>query len=157
VGTNLISSLDLSVSLTNFNFLQVDTYTKGELKRCSLFCLTNFRRLKEIFVGLQDRAMLLLSTTTKFFGASCCAVELSNLFPAIIPLLDSNELGIKVKSILFVSRWIFDLFVLLGTWCPLGQCQTQSDQPHRRTCGHSSSPHQTLSNQWGCYASLGNI
>jgi len=82
-------------------------------------------------VGLRDRAMLLLSTTTAFRGASCRAVELSDLFPAIIPSPDGGDLGIEVKTILFVSRQIFDLSVLLGTWCPLGQRQTQPDWPHR--------------------------
>ena len=32
------------------------------LKQCSLFCLTDFSGLKEIFVGPWDQAMLLLST-----------------------------------------------------------------------------------------------
>ena len=130
MGTNLVSS-NLPISLTNFHFLRVETYTKEELERCSLFCLTDFSGPKEIFVGLRERAMLLLSTTTAFCGASCHAVELSDLFPAIIPSPDGNESGIEVNFILFVSRRIFDLFVLLGTQCPLGQCQTQPDWLHR--------------------------
>jgi len=102
VGTNLISSLNLPVLLTDFLFLRVDTYAKEELERCSLFCLTDFSRPKEIFVGLRDRAMLLLSTTTAFRGASCHAVELSDLFPAIIPSPDSDDSGIEVKSTLCI-------------------------------------------------------
>ena len=88
---------------------------KEELERCSLFCLTDFSGPKEIFVGLRDRAMLLLSTTTAFRGASCRAVELSDLFPAIIPSPDGNESGIEVKYILLVFS-IFDLIYSARYW-----------------------------------------
>jgi hypothetical protein len=48
-------------------------------------------------VGLRDRAMLLLSTTTAFRGASCRAVELSDLFPSSLPSIDPNEDGTGLK------------------------------------------------------------
>ena len=48
--------------------------------------------------------MLLLSTTTAFRGASCRAVELSDLFPAIIPSPDGDESGIEVNMYLFVIQ-----------------------------------------------------
>jgi hypothetical protein len=76
---------------------QTDTYTKEELERCSLFCLTDFSGPKEVFVGLRDRAMLLLSTTTAFRGASCRAVELSDLFPSSLPSVDPHHDGVGIK------------------------------------------------------------
>lgn len=81
---------------------QTDTYTKEELERCSLFCLTDFSGPKEVFVGLRDRAMLLLSTTTAFRGASCRAVELSDLFPSSLPFIDPNEDGTGLKVRYFI-------------------------------------------------------
>ena len=81
--------------------MPTDTYTKEELERCSLFCLTDFSGPKEIFVGLRDRAMLLLSTTTALRGGSCRAVQLSDLFPAVIPSPDGDKSGgIEVRSFL---------------------------------------------------------
>jgi hypothetical protein len=94
----------LQVSLTTHHrhlpFLtafRADTYTKEELERCSLFCLTDFSGPKEVFVGLRDCAMLLLFTTTAFRGASCRAVELSDLFPSSLPSIDPNEDGTGLK------------------------------------------------------------
>jgi len=57
----------------------------------------DFSGQKEIFVGLRDRAMLLLSTTTAFHGASCRGVELSDLFPSVIPSADGDGLSIEVS------------------------------------------------------------
>jgi hypothetical protein len=60
-------------------------------------------------VGLRDRAMLLLSTTTAFRGASCRAVELSDLFPSIIPSPDGDGFGIEVRENPFdLIRAVFD-------------------------------------------------
>jgi len=77
--------------------MQLDTYTKEELERCSLFCLTDAIGPKQIFVGLRDMAMLLLCTSTALRGASCHAVELSDLFLSIIPSPDREGSGIEVK------------------------------------------------------------
>ncbi|KAN0141920.1 hypothetical protein V8E53_000382 [Lactarius tabidus] len=77
-----------------------DTYTREELKQCLLFCLTDFKGPKEIFLGLCDQVMLLLSTSTALHGGSCHAIELSDLFPSTIPLPDGDGLGIEVLGIL---------------------------------------------------------
>ncbi|KAF8263254.1 hypothetical protein EI94DRAFT_1807551 [Lactarius quietus] len=75
-----------------------DTYTKEELEQCLLSCLTDFSGPKQIFVGLRDRAMLLLSMSTALRGASCRVVELSDLFPANIPSADRDRPGIEVNT-----------------------------------------------------------
>ncbi|KAN0134511.1 hypothetical protein V8E53_007657 [Lactarius tabidus] len=77
-----------------------DTYTREELERCSLFCLTDCKGPKDIFVGLCDRAMLLLSTSTALRGGSCRAIELSDFFPSTIPSPDGDGSGIEVLGIL---------------------------------------------------------
>jgi len=110
---------------------RTDTYTKEELERCSLFCLTDFSGPKEVFVGLRDRAMLLLSTTTAFRGASCRAVELSDLFPSSLPSVDPHHNGVGIKVCCTLNAICADADIHQGTWHTPGQCKAQSDRPHR--------------------------
>ena len=74
---------------------RVDTYTAQELVRCSAWCLTEFTGTKQVFVGIRDRAMLLLSSTTAFRGESCRILEWSDLFLSSIPM-DDIQPGYKV-------------------------------------------------------------
>lgn len=104
-----------------------DTYTREELERCSLFCLTDFKGPKEIFVGLRDRAMLLLSTSTALRGGSCRGVELSDLFPSTIPSPDGEGSGIEVSC--FTTIAVVRTLRIIGTRHPPGQCKTQPDGP----------------------------
>jgi hypothetical protein len=57
-----------------------DSYTEEELRRCSLWALTDFSGAQSIFVGLRDRAMLLFSSTTAFRGENsrCCSGLISS-------------------------------------------------------------------------------
>ncbi|KIK32123.1 hypothetical protein CY34DRAFT_111093, partial [Suillus luteus UH-Slu-Lm8-n1] len=71
-----------------------DTYTKAELIRCSLWCLTDFSGPQYIFVGIRDRAMLLVSAATAFRGEGCHMLEWSDLFPATVPLDQTNEIQV---------------------------------------------------------------
>ncbi|KAH9178185.1 hypothetical protein EDB89DRAFT_1151160 [Lactarius sanguifluus] len=136
-----------------------DTYTVEDLKRCSLFCLTEFSGRKEIFVGLRDRAMLLLSTSTALRGGSCRAVELSDLFPATIPSPGGGGSGIEVRRA-FYNRCctLPDRSMCeTGTRHPIGQRETQPDWPHGRAWGHPSPPCRTLSHQCRRDAALGDV
>ncbi|KAG1874883.1 hypothetical protein F4604DRAFT_1925032 [Suillus subluteus] len=71
-----------------------DTYTKAELIRCSLWSLTDFSGPQYIFVGIHDRAMLLVSAATAFHGEGCRMLEWSDLFPATVPLDQTNEIQV---------------------------------------------------------------
>ena len=161
VALQVHNSLARNIDFINkFNKL-TDTYTKDELERCSLFCLTDFSGPKEVFVGLRDRAMLLLSTTTAFRGASCRAVELSDLFPSSLPSLDPNEDGSGTEV-------PFDFHTLRRNHADIsyygpgprnttGQREAQPDGPYRRARSHSSSPPRTLSHRWCRYAAVGYV
>ncbi|GBE80419.1 hypothetical protein SCP_0301340 [Sparassis crispa] len=72
-----------------------DTYTPDELKRCSIWCLTDVSGVKSIWIGLHDRAMLLLSSTMAFRGESSRILEWSDLFLLSI-LMDDVRLGYRV-------------------------------------------------------------
>ncbi|GBE87700.1 hypothetical protein SCP_1103770 [Sparassis crispa] len=65
-----------------------DTYTQEELVRCSRWCLTDFLGVQYVFVGIRDRAMLLLSATTAFCGNSSRILQWSDLFMSSIPMED---------------------------------------------------------------------
>ncbi|KAG2095328.1 hypothetical protein BD769DRAFT_1678377 [Suillus cothurnatus] len=71
-----------------------DTYTKAELICCSLWCLTDFSGPQYIFVGIRDRAMLLVSAATAFCGEGCRMLEWLDLFPATVPLDQTNEIQV---------------------------------------------------------------
>jgi hypothetical protein len=73
----------------------VDTYTETELKRASLWCMTDFKGPRNVFVGLRDRAMLLFSATTAVRGESARILLWSDLFISEIPLDDVRQ-GLKI-------------------------------------------------------------
>lgn len=70
-----------------------DTYTSEELIRCSVWCLTDFSGPRQVFIGLRDHAMLLLSLTTAFRGESSRNLLLSDLFMMQVPM---NEIGLGI-------------------------------------------------------------
>ncbi|KAL6300578.1 hypothetical protein BKA93DRAFT_829023 [Sparassis latifolia] len=72
-----------------------DTYTPEELKRCSIWCLTDVSGSKQIWLGLRDCAMLLLSSMTAFRGESSRILEWSDLFMSSIPM-DDVRAGYRV-------------------------------------------------------------
>ncbi|GBE83165.1 hypothetical protein SCP_0502120 [Sparassis crispa] len=72
-----------------------DTYTPDELKRCSIWCLMDVSGVKSIWIGLRDRAMLLLSSTMAFRGESSCILKWLDLFLSSIPI-DDVRLGYRV-------------------------------------------------------------
>ncbi|GBE84823.1 hypothetical protein SCP_0700030 [Sparassis crispa] len=65
-----------------------DTYTPDELKRCLIWCLMDVSGVKSIWIGLRDRAMLLLSSTMAFRGESSHILEWLDLFLSSIPMDD---------------------------------------------------------------------
>lgn len=84
---------DLMASL--FPWACPDTYSKTELLRCSWWALTDVSGPQHIFVGLRDRAMLLLSATTAFRGENCRALQWSDLFRATVPLDQTSEIEVS--------------------------------------------------------------
>ncbi|KAK7027698.1 hypothetical protein R3P38DRAFT_3190769 [Favolaschia claudopus] len=69
----------------------LDTYTVAELRKCASWCLTNFSGSNRIYLGLRDRAMLLLGAGTAFRGDSTRILLWSDLFKTSIPLGDDSE------------------------------------------------------------------
>ena len=75
--------------------LWTDTYTSEELVRCSWWSLTSFSGPHQIFVGVRDRAMLLLGATTAFCGEGLRMLQLSDLFLSSA-FLDATQEGKRV-------------------------------------------------------------
>ena len=71
-----------------------DSYTEEELRRCSLWALTDFSGAQSIFVGLRDRAMLLFSSTTAFRGENSRMLQWSDLFRTTVPLEQSAKVEV---------------------------------------------------------------
>jgi hypothetical protein len=71
-----------------------DSYTEEELRRCSLWALTDFSGAQSIFVGLRDRAMLLFSSTTAFRGENSRMLQWSDLFRMAVPLEQSAKVEV---------------------------------------------------------------
>jgi len=81
--------------LTDTVMFWTDTYTSEELVRCSWWALTGFSGPRQIFVGVRDRAMLLLGATTAFRGEGLRMLQLSDLFLSSA-FLDATQEGKKV-------------------------------------------------------------
>jgi hypothetical protein len=62
--------------------------------RCANWCLTSYKGPLQVFVGLRDRAMLLLASQTAFRGESARILLWSDLFQAMVPM-DDIALGTK--------------------------------------------------------------
>jgi hypothetical protein len=77
--------LSLYMLMTSFPS-ETDTYTEAELIRCATWCLQNFSGRQHVYVGLQDAAMLLFSTTTAVHGSSSRILCWSDLFVSEIPM-----------------------------------------------------------------------
>jgi hypothetical protein len=73
----------------------VDTYTKEELTRASLWCLTNIKGDCQTFIGFCDRAMLLFATSTAVRSESLHILCWSDMFLSEIPM-DDVHMGIKI-------------------------------------------------------------
>jgi len=73
----------------------IDTYTEAELKAASLWCMSHFKGVKQTWVGLRDRAMLLFSAATAVRGENARILRWSDLFMSEIPM-DSIHMGLKI-------------------------------------------------------------
>jgi hypothetical protein len=73
----------------------VDTYTKEQLQRCSIWGLSDGSGPQTTWVALRDRAMLLMSCATAFRGGSCRALEWSDLFMSRV-LIDGSNIDAEV-------------------------------------------------------------
>ncbi|TFY83866.1 hypothetical protein EWM64_g142 [Hericium alpestre] len=63
-----------------------DAYTPAELQQCALWCVSESKTSRELFRGVRDRAMLLVSAGTAFRGDSARMVQWSDLFISEVPL-----------------------------------------------------------------------
>jgi hypothetical protein len=54
--------------------------------KCAIWCLLKFSGPQRIYIGMQDAAMLLFSTTTAVHGGSARILRWSDLFVSEIPL-----------------------------------------------------------------------
>jgi hypothetical protein len=89
-----------------------DTYTTDQLVKSSVWCLTDFSGPRHTFIGIRDRAMLLMSSTLAFRGDSARNVLWSDLFSNDVPM-DDIDLGAHVK----VSPTFFILLPKLIVLC----------------------------------------
>ena len=81
-----------------------DSYTEEELRRCSLWALTDFSGAQSIFVGLRDHAMLLFSLTTAFRGENSRMLQWSDLFRTAVPLEQTTKMEVCQFSALCRGR-----------------------------------------------------
>lgn len=72
-----------------------DTYSNEELRRCSLWALTEFTGRQHIFIGLRDRAMLLMSAATALRGENCRMLQWSDLFRTVVPLDQTTRVEVR--------------------------------------------------------------
>jgi hypothetical protein len=94
-----------------------DSYTDEELRRCSLWALTDFSGPQYIFVGLRDRAMLLFSATTAFQGENSRMLQWSDLFRAAVPLEQTTKIEVSQSCVLFWRlHGLTVLLVSLRSW-----------------------------------------
>ncbi|KAI5899021.1 uncharacterized protein SCHCODRAFT_02462607, partial [Schizophyllum commune H4-8] len=63
-----------------------DTYTVEELKRSSMWCLKGQKTVKALLLGVRDRCMLLLSTSTAFRGDSTRSLLFSDVSMRDVPM-----------------------------------------------------------------------
>ena len=75
--------------------------------QCSMWCLRDHSGPHHTFIGIRDRAMMLLSTTIVFRGDSSRALLWSDLFLADVPM---NDIGlgtcVKVRPPLLLSLFL---------------------------------------------------
>ncbi|KAG2129749.1 hypothetical protein DEU56DRAFT_758034 [Suillus clintonianus] len=123
-----------------------DAYTTKELICCSWWSLTEPSGARQVFIGLQDRTMILLGATMALRGESLCMLQLSDLFvssafldsildgcvPAVLTALTDNT---KTNQHGQVDEH-GTLCHCLVEFCPVGslamllyalQCQTLND------------------------------
>ncbi|KAF5367837.1 hypothetical protein D9615_010577 [Tricholomella constricta] len=79
-----------------------DTYTREQLIQCSIWCLKNFSGPRQTFVGVRDRAMLLVSSSIAFRGDSSRDLLWSDLFFVDVPMNDIH-LGAEVKALVILA------------------------------------------------------
>ncbi|TFY79269.1 hypothetical protein EWM64_g4743 [Hericium alpestre] len=63
-----------------------DAYMLAELQQCMFWCVSESKTSRELFHGVRDRAMLLVSAGTAFRGDSARMVQWSDLFISEVPL-----------------------------------------------------------------------
>jgi len=65
--------------------------------RCSMWCLTEFSGMRQVFVGLRDRAMLLFGASTALRGEGTRMLQMSDLFLSELSM-DDVRLGYTVPA-----------------------------------------------------------
>ena len=91
--------------------LTPDTYTTHQLVQCSMWCLTNYTAgPRQVFIGIRDRAMLLLSTASAFRGDSSRMLLWSDLFKSSVHLGDVElDAEVPVSTLFFFFLPIYQV------------------------------------------------
>ncbi|KAK6974833.1 hypothetical protein R3P38DRAFT_3479541 [Favolaschia claudopus] len=79
-----------------------DTFTSDDLKRCSMWCITDFKGPQNIYIGLRDRAMLLTSCGVAFRGDNTRHLLISDLFTTDV-IMNAKGLGETVPALTFIA------------------------------------------------------
>ncbi|KAK7056117.1 hypothetical protein R3P38DRAFT_1377096 [Favolaschia claudopus] len=79
-----------------------DTFTSEDLKRCSMWCITDFKGPQNIYIGLRDRAMLLTSCGVAFRGDNTRHLLISDLFTTDV-IMNAKGLGEIVPALTFIA------------------------------------------------------
>jgi hypothetical protein len=90
--------------------------------RCSMWCLTEFSGMRQVFVGLRDRAMLLFGASTALRGEGTRMLQMSDLFLSELSM-DDVRLGYTVPVSIRCSL-VADLHQLMASRCCVGTCST---------------------------------
>ena len=81
----------------------IDTYTVEELKRSSMWCLKGRQNTKALLLGLRDRCMLLLSTSTAFRGDSTRSLLFSDVSMRDVPMPELSDYTSNTTAVIEVS------------------------------------------------------
>ncbi|KAK7028398.1 hypothetical protein R3P38DRAFT_923774 [Favolaschia claudopus] len=79
-----------------------DTFTSDDLRRCSMWCITDFKGPQNIYIGLRDRAMLLTSCGVAFRGDNTRHLLISDLFTTDV-VMNAKGLGETVPALTFIA------------------------------------------------------
>jgi hypothetical protein len=93
-----------------------DTYTIIELRQCAAWCSTKFSGRTSVYLGLRDRAMLLMGAATAFRGDSARILLWSDLFKTSIILGDDIEAPVCASFIFARGACFIILCRFLVRW-----------------------------------------
>ena len=86
----------------------LDTYTVDELKQASMWCLKDRKTAASLLLGVRDRCMLLLSTSTAFRGDSSRSLLFSDLSMRDVPMPELSDYMSGTTAAIEVRRRLLD-------------------------------------------------